>query len=219
MQTAQLKIGICEDHEVFSDGLCILFQTSPRLKNKVKLILKADNGASLLNSTEIAKLDLLILDIDLPCTNGMKIARTIREKYPRIDILMLTQFRNIEYLQELMCAGVKGYIIKNEPKETLVGAIEDVIAGNIAISPSFCPNTMNSTKQIQLLDKRFDILSPREVEILTFVAKGMKTQQIADILNISSNTVSGHRSKICRKLKTQNLDELVEIARRKGLIS
>jgi len=218
MLQKQIKIGICEDHEVFSDGLCLLFETSPRLKDKIKLVLKTDNGASLLSNPEISKVDLLLLDIELPTIDGRAIAKIIREKYPKIDILILTQFSNVEYLKELICIGVKGYIIKDEPRETIVGAIEDVLAGNLAISPAFSPNTIHAVKRYQPLDARFDILSSREIEILALVANGKKTQEIAETLKISVNTVSRHRSNICQKLRTQNLDEQVEIARRKGLI-
>jgi two-component system nitrate/nitrite response regulator NarL len=213
------KAGICEDHEPFADGLCLLLET-PRLKDRVELVLRTDNGASLMNSPKLKQLDLLLLDIELPSINGRTITKTLTQDFPSIDILVITQFERVDYFRELFSCGVKGYVTKSESRNTLIGAIEDVISGNHAFSPSFSPNTVNSFAsgpRHRQMEKLFDSLTRREIEIFTLVAEGKTTSEIAKILGISIHTVNHHRSNICKKLKTQNIDDMVELARLKGL--
>jgi len=214
-----LRVGICEDYDLTRSGFKLIFETS-RLKNLAKIVLTASNGAELFKSNRLNETELIILDIQMPKMDGFQVAERLKKEYPAIKILIFSQHLNKEYLRKLICMGIDGYLLKSDPQEAIIGAVEDIIEGNMAISPSFSPKTTEACmKSGDVIDRRFEELSHREKEVLAMVAAGRTTADIADKLGISENTVRNHRYSISNKLRTQKLEELKSIAERHMLVT
>jgi DNA-binding NarL/FixJ family response regulator len=154
--------------------------------------------------------DLALLDSRMPVKSGVDAAREIRNLSAEARILMLTAFDGIEDIHRAMAAGVQGYVLKNSTGDHLLPAIRSVAAGK-----PWIPFEIE-----QQLEKRktFEALTPRELEVLHELAKGLADKQIASVLNISKHTTKGYLKNILYKLHVADRTEAVMVAVQRGLI-
>jgi len=212
----KIKIGICDDHYMITDSLSRLIESDLELKNQCTLVFTAHSGKALLNSTDLPRINFLILDIDLPDLNGFVLAEKIKATHPGIKILILTVSMEKEYFQRMMGIGIDGYIGKRDNPEVLISAIKDIWAGRLGISPTFSPLTSYNKKQ-DLLAELYNMLSPREREVFALVIQDWTSNQIAKKLSCSEATISQHRKNIIHKLQTKDLHEWYKLGRRLNL--
>ena len=160
--------------------------------------------------------DLVIMETKMAKCNGIQIALTIKTKYPYVKLLILSGSCKGECLQKLLRAGVDGFLLKTNGIEQLVTAIQAVVKGERYYGSEVMKVNMAKHSNSSLYEKR---LSPREKEVARLVAQGFSSQEIAEELCISKNTVSSHRRKILSKIEGKNQTDIVRFALHSGLVS
>ncbi len=217
--TAKLKILIIDDHPLFREGIKTIISRDSRFE----VIDEAGTGREGLEKISRLKPDVAVVDISLPDTTGMEVARKIRMQSPKTHVMILSMHSKIEYIVEAFQAGATGYVVKESATERLGQALKAVAAGEYyldsSISQEVVAKLMQSpVKEAKVSDSGYSKLSAREQEIMRLLAEGVPKSEIADQLCISIKTVENHRTNIMRKLNIHNSMELVRYAARLGLI-
>jgi two-component system response regulator NreC len=166
--------------------------------------------------------DVMLIDIAMPNMNGLEAARHIRKEFPRVKILVLTQYDDKEHVFWAIEAGASGFISKTAASSELVSGIRSVYRGDSFLSPSAARFLVEDYQQEASIRKEQDPykqLTDREREILKLLAEGYTTRKIADMLVISVKTVEGHKTNLMSKLDIHNRTDLVKYALRKGIIT
>ncbi|MGH8416124.1 MAG: response regulator [Pseudomonas sp.] len=205
--TQPIRIALVDDHSLVRDGVRALLSTRPLFE----VVGEAENAAQALTMCEALKPDILLVDIGLQDMNGLELTQLIRQRCPAIKILILSMYDNQEYVVTSIRAGASGYVLKNAPSREIVAAIEAIATGGTFYSAEVT---------LKLVSKKTDEneLTPREVQVLVGLAKGLDNKTIARDLAISVRTVETHRLSIRRKLKVDKPAGLVKYAMEHGLL-
>ncbi len=210
----KIKVMIVDDHAILRDGIRALLG----LHDDVEIIGEASEGKEAVEKALELEPDVVVMDIAIPGMDGLEATRRIKKKNSKVQILVLTQHDNKEYVLSSIKAGAAGYVPKRAMGSELVSAIRAVYRGESFLYPSAAAALIDDYRQ-QAETEPYDRLTAREREILTLIADGISSRQIAEMLFISSKTVQGHRTKIMEKLDIHNRAELIKYAVRKGLVS
>lgn len=212
-----ITILICDDHAVVRTGLKLLLEKDPNLK----VVGEASEGNEGIKKSLQLKPDIVIMDLSMPHgKDGLSATSELSDKLPGTVILILTMHEDEAYLYRAMQAGASGIILKSAPHEELVSAIYTVYNGEAYLYPNASKQLMKDylTSVEQGNTDTFNLLSNREKEVLTLIAKGYSNMEIGEKLFISVKTVESHRSNLMRKLEMRTRPELVTLALEKGLI-
>jgi DNA-binding NarL/FixJ family response regulator len=183
----------------------------------------AINGVELIGKLEKNRnIDLILMDIEMPKMNGIEAANLVKQKYPQIKIIMLTVFDNDENIFNAIKAGADGYLLKEvNPKELKEGIIE-TMNGGAAMTPSIAMKTLKLLREPIVFEdcKPCDKvnLTPREIEVLEQLSKGLKYEAIAENLFLSAGTIRKHVENIYAKLQVHNKMEAISKAKNNKLI-
>lgn len=227
MQT--IRTVIADDHQLFTEGLKNILRKSSRFD--FDIIGEAGDGNALIPILHRSFPDLLLLDLNMPESDGFDVLMKIREEYSDLKILALTMYDEAKLVKTAFKAGVDGYILKQTGPAELMEAIDVVlqgktyvgegvdIIGNQYVSPS-AMNGNRKAKRSKFEDKFIQKynLTKRELEILRLITQALSNKEIAKELYISDQTVSVHRKNIMRKLGVSNIAGLIKIAYDNSLI-
>ncbi len=204
-----IKIILADDHQIFRDGIKSLLSDEENLE----VIAEASNGEELMSLLKVFKPDVLVLDITMPKTSGIELAKIISEQYPEINILILSMHKNEDFVVNAMINGAKGYLPKDTSRKELLDAIYTIAQGEEYLGKLISSNILKSyIKKSRLGFERNDrdeTLTIREKEIIEQVGAGLSNKQIADKLFISVRTVDSHKNHIMSKLKLKSTAELI----------
>jgi len=194
-QPESINIIIVDDHEIFRNGLKMVIN---RLKF-TKVAGEAANGLEFLDLIKKVKADIVLMDIEMPVMNGIDATKAALAEQPDLKIIALTMFNESDYIQSMMEAGVKGFLLKNIKKEMLAKAITTIYnGGNYYSEELFEFFTKQISKPHTSNDEAVDF-TRREKEILQLMAEGLNNKEIADMLFISERTVVGHKTNMLSK--------------------
>jgi len=202
----KIRILVADDHYVVRMGVIAIIHNQPDME----VVAEAANGHQALALCHQHRPDLVLLDLRMPLKSGVQVAKEISSQSIPARVLMLTAFDGDEDIFRAMEAGARGYILKNSTGEHLVSAIRAVRAGGYWI-PQEVARRLDARK-------KYEPLTPRELEILRELAKGLANKQIADALNITEHTVKGFLKSILFKLRAADRTEAVTVAIQRGLI-
>lgn len=212
--TNKIKLLIVDDHEIFRNGLKMVLG---KLKY-IELVGEASNGEEFIAMLKETKPEIVLLDIEMPGLNGIDAAKTALKIEPKLKIIALTMFGDDEYIQSMLDAGAKGFLIKNINKETLDKAILTVNnGGNYYSEELFEFFTKQFTKEKQPEEESIK-LTRREKEILQLLCEGLSNKEIADALFVSERTVLGHKTNLLAKTNTKNSISLMSYAIKNKLV-
>jgi two-component system response regulator NreC len=210
-----IKIMIADDHRILRQGIRSLLAS----QEDFEIIAESSDGRETVKEAIKHKPDVVLMDIAMPNLNGFEATRQIKKKLPETKILVLSMYRDDEYILQALQAGVSGYVLKDVAVEELITAIRAVNNSQYYLSPSISRTVIDaSLGKIEKADREpFDLLTPREREIVQLIAEGYTNKEIAAKLFISVKTVDAHRSHIMEKLDIHDVALLVKYAIRKGL--
>jgi DNA-binding NarL/FixJ family response regulator len=177
--------------------------------------MKAGNGSILLDQFRKEQTDIVLMDIEMPVTDGITATKQLKELYPDTRVLMLTTFDDDDKIFNAILMGASGYLLKDESAENIHKGILDVYNGGAAMSAGIALKTLNYIKkntEKPSPENKTNILSQRETEILVELKNGYGYKQIADKLYISEGTVRKHIENIYRKLQVNNKISAVNVA-------
>jgi DNA-binding NarL/FixJ family response regulator len=208
------KIILAEDHVLVREGIKKIIEALPGLE----VVGEVGDGPELLEFLHTAAVDMVILDISLPSQPGIEVAREITKSYPQVKILILTMHKKKEYLKNAIEAGVHGYLLKDDAPKELVNAIDKIRQGLVYVSPLLSSDlaTLYVQEHRQPPAEPPDILTPREIEIISLIAEGKSSKEIAAIMFLSFRTIQNHRTRIMKKLNLKKNTDLVRYAIHKG---
>jgi DNA-binding NarL/FixJ family response regulator len=203
---------IVDDHEIFRKGVIMSLSS---LSN-IDIIGEAANGVELLEKIEVGTVpDAILMDIKMPKMDGVTATKEVLMLYPNIKIIALSMFGDEVYLEKMISAGAFSFILKHSDGKTLLTAINTIANGQQYYSEEFLPYF---TKKYVSGKKEEALLSKRELEVLTLLAKGYTNHEIADDLFISSKTVANHRANLISKTGSKNTVSLLSYAIKQNLI-
>lgn len=212
-----LKVFITDDHELYLEGLVLLLNKQPG----IQVVGSALTGKELLQKLPETEVDILLLDVHLPDTGEEELLKKIRTVHPELKILYLTIMRGTRYIHKLIRHDIHGYILKNTSIEELVKALNNVSQGKKYFSKeiNIIDTDQDFRNTVTIEDKKVDeILSKREIEVLTLICKEYSNSEIAEKLFLSVSTVETHRKNLIAKLGVNNTVGLVKFALRNNLI-
>lgn len=198
-----MKIVICDDHKIVRDGLRLILQ---RLE-EISLIEEAGSGNEVFELLSNNIFDVVLLDISLPDINGLEVLKSIKEKWPLVNVLVLSMLPQEQYAIRALKLKASGYLNKDISSDELRLAVRKVSKGGKYISYSLAETlAINLAKDDY--NQKHDMLSTREFEIMIRLANGMSLQEIGNELCISVKTVSTYRSRVMEKMELNRNTDL-----------
>jgi two-component system, NarL family, response regulator NreC len=212
-----IKVILADDHHIVREGLRGLLEKQADME----VVAEAPNGREALRLSRQLKPDLVVMDISMPDLNGIDATRQILDEMPKVKVIALSMHADKQFVEGMLRAGVKGYLLKDCASEELIQCIHTVSSGRVYLSPAITPmivrEFVNPTRnEVPAVSCE---LSGREREVLQMIAEGRSTKEIADALFISVKTVESHRKNIMNKTELHTVAELVKYAIRLGLTS
>ena len=210
-----ITVVLADDHQIIRDGLRALIS----LQADMEVVAEASDGRSTAQAVVEYAPDVVVMDISMPDLNGIEATRQIRQRNPRVKILALSMHSDRRLIAGMLTAGARGYVLKDCAFDEIAQAIRTVAAGKTYLSPSIADIVVEEYVQHGGGDgaDAFDVLTPRETEVLQLVAEGHGTKAVAARLHISIKTVETHRRQIMEKLGIYTVPELTKYAIREGL--
>lgn len=219
-----IKIAIVDDHQIVRMGLKNLLDAT----RKFEVIIQAENGLDFFEKFEKTseKIDVILLDLQMPIMDGFETCEKIKNKFPQIKVIILSQIGTKESIKNVLKAGANGYLTKNTDSKTLEIAIDrvykedyyfdmklsDVIREAMLIKDDILIEDVNN----KISDR---LLSDREIEIVELISKEFNTGEIADKLCLNYRTIESHRKRIMTKVGAKNFIGVVIFAIKNGLIN
>lgn len=211
-----VRLAVVDDQQLFRKGLVSLIDEFEELS----VSLEAANGKELLEGLKTHKADVVLLDLEMPVMDGIETTENLRQKFPDIKVLILTMHNEEQIILHLLEKGAHGFLLKDNPIETVVDAIYGVIENgyffNDRISKIMVKGLVRNNKIIPSFSPAR--LSEREIEVVRLICKEFTNKEIAEKLFISARTVDGHREKILEKTKAKNTAGIVMYAVKNNLL-
>jgi DNA-binding NarL/FixJ family response regulator len=209
------RILIADDFAIVRQGLKKVLNAKPDLE----VVAEAEDGAEAVEKGLKEDVHLAILDVSMPRMTGIQAAAELHKRKPDLKTLMLSMHDSEQFLFEALKAGASGYVLKSGADTDIVDAVRSAMRGDSYLYPSAVTTLVRDyVERGGRGEEQFDVLTPRELEVLKLIAEAHTSKQIADGLFISIKTVERHRQNILDKLGMRDRVELTRYAIRRGLI-
>ena len=211
----QFRVLLADDHSLVRAGIRYLLQSLP----DIEVVAEAGDGREALQLIEKHSPDIVLMDIAMPNLSGLEAAIYVTENFPHVRLIILSMHATEEYVLRALRSGASGYILKDADITELELAIKAVARGETYISPSVSKHVTDYVRRVGGGTSPLDRLTMRQREVLQLIAEGHTTQEIAQILEISSKTVETHRAQLMARLDIHDIAGLVRYAIRVGLVA
>ncbi|HVT93782.1 MAG TPA: response regulator transcription factor [Bryobacteraceae bacterium] len=214
---SKVRIVLADDHTLFRHGMMTLIAS----EDDMEVVGEAASGTEAVMVVQQANPSILLLDIGMAGVSSFEAMRHIRKQNPDTKIILLTMYDDEDYLVEGMKMGARGYVLKDSPSAQLIHAVREVSNGGTYVSPRMLSHLVEGFRA-QFLSgdrqSRLTALTPREREVVKFLAEGKSVRQIAGALGLSIKTIEAHKFNLMRKLNIHNKAHLVQYAIQKKII-
>ena len=211
-----IRVLVVDDHAILRDGIRSLLES----QDDIVVVGEASDGSEAIELVGKLLPDIVLMDISMPKTNGLEATRSIKEQFPQVNILILTQHDNREYIAPALGAGASGYVLKRSGRREMLNAIRQVYEKGAFLTSTITQEVLQEYSQSGRNNKSDEgHLTERERQVLHLITEGNSNKEIALELGISPKTVSVHRTNIMTKLNVQNTVELIRFATNNPLIS
>ncbi len=200
-----LSVVIYEDHADLRMALAALIASTPGYES----VGSFGDCSAVVEQCRALRPDVVLMDIDMPKVNGIEGTRLLKKALPEVEIVILTVFDDDGRVFDAVAAGASGYLLKQTPPAQLLAALQEVKAGGAPMTPVIARKVLGFAQQPNANQALLEALSPREMEVLKALAKGLSYKMVADELHISTDTVRSHVRKIYDKLHVHSLPEAV----------
>jgi DNA-binding NarL/FixJ family response regulator len=210
-------IVLADDHPIVRQGLRSLLEAEPDFR----VVGEAADGIEAVQQVERLRPNVLVLDLMMPGLSGLEVTRQVSQRFPQTRVIILSMHANEPYVLEAVSNGATGYVLKKSTTEELVQAIREVLAGRRYLSPPFSEEALKPylQKTPASPEDPYELLTPREREVLHLVAAGHTSAEIAQRLVVSPRTVESHRANLMRKLNMHHQADLIRYALQRGILT
>jgi len=214
----KIRVLLADDHQLMRSGLRLMLER----ESDMSVVGEASDGREAVALAKSLKPDVVVMDIAMPNLSGIEAAHQMIQENPELGIVMVSMHSDETYVLRALKAGSRGYLLKDSAEADLIKAIHVVAGGKSFFSPAISKvlldDYVRNLKRSGTEDA-YELLTPREREVLQLIAEGKSNKDIANLLNLSVYTVESHRSNLMEKLNLRGLPELILYAVRKGIIS
>jgi len=207
-----IQVVLADDHALIRAGIRALLERIDR----VEVVGEASDGLEALELIQELEPDVVLLDLTMPGLSGFEVLKETRERFPNVNMIVLSVHDSEEYAFHALHSGAVGYLPKSAASTELELAINRVVRGERYLSPSIAPEA--SLESFETGPEAVSDLTPRQLEVLTLISEGSSTKLIARALNISIKTVESHRSQLMERLNIHDVAGLTRYAIKKGLV-
>ena len=212
----KINILIVDDHRMFREGIKSRLEQEP----DIRVVGDAGTAEEALALAQKLEISIALLDIRLPKTSGIELARLLRSRHPNLKILILSGYDFDQYVRAAAHIGIQGYILKDAPQESLIQAIRDIESGGAVLPPDIASKVMRSyanQHQVEPVRQVWE-LTTREIEILELLQQGLRNNEIGQHLAISPRTVEAHVGNIIAKLGVETRVQAVRMAEERNIL-
>ena len=212
---SKIKVLIADDHRLFRQGLRQILE----IEGGFEVVGEAENGAQAAGMTGELSPDVILMDINMPVLDGVRATQMVSESYPGTRVVILTMYRQDNYVFEAIKAGARGYVLKDADENDLIDIIRSVHRGEAIIDPEMAARVLDEFSRISQKAEKGEAgerLTPGEMDVLRLVAKGYDNKRIAKTLAIAERTVANRLREIYDKLRVNNRTQAALVALRKG---
>ena len=212
-----IRVLLCDDQPIVTEGLRVIL----RQAGDIDVVAIAEHGLDAIEKVDHFQPDVVLMDLRMPVMNGIQATAHIRQEHPTTRVLVLTTYDDDGWVFDAIRAGAAGYLLKDAPREQIIGAIRGTAAGATYVDPKVAGKLFQFVAQPPSAPAgKFDVdLNPREREILELIAKGLSNAEIAERLFLSKGTVQNYVSAIFTKLDVTDRTQAAILALRFGLVS
>lgn len=217
MARDRIRIVIVDNHPLVREGLRKVLA----LDDELLVLDEAGDGQGAINVARSLKPDIILMDINMPGTNGIEATKVIKREMPFVGIIALTIHEEEEYIMELVKAGVSGYVLKDISPKRLIETIKTVAQGDSVIDPGITNKLLGEITRMgrrRRVKEEWENLTGREMDVLKLMAQGCNNKEIATNLDISEKTVKNHITNIFRKLQVEDRTQAVLFAIKHHLV-
>lgn len=206
----KIKIAIIDDEKLIREGLKIILSSY----KDIDVVAMGENGYEALELCKLNEIDLVLMDIRMPLCDGVEGTKIIKNDFPDIKVLILTTFKDIEYIQEALKNGASGYLLKDSSYDLIYEGIKAAVIGNIVIHPDVATNILNLTPietDLKEICESYG-LNNKECDIIKYIADGLSNKEIGEKLFLSEGTIKNNVSTILSKLGLRDRTQIVVFA-------
>lgn len=207
------RVILADDHTLVRAGIRRILESQPQFQ----VVAEAPDGASAVDALDRYDADVLVLDLNMNGLEGIDVLRQAKRNNPEIRVVILTMHAGREYVARAIAEGADGYLLKDSAVQDLGAAIEAVMGGGTFFSPAI-QQQMAEMVRDGGTRQGLQGLTDREREVLTLIARGLSTKEIAATLDIGARTVETHRANLMRKLGVKSVALLTQVAIREGIV-
>lgn len=200
-----IRVVLADDHPVVLAGIKTLLLAAP----DIAVVGEAHNGCDALRLIGDIRPAIAVIDISMPDLNGIELAKAITRDHPRVRLLVLTVHEDRAYVQRMLVAGVRGYLLKRTAADELLRAIRAVSGGGLYLDPAVAGKALPDAASVSGPAGGDDGLSPREEDVLRLTARGFSNKEIAGRLEIGTKSVETYKSRAIEKLNLRTRAEIV----------
>lgn len=205
-----IRIILVDDHPVVREGLRSILSSF----QEITIVGQAGSGREAIEVARELKPDVVVMDISMPEMSGIEATAALRRELPQIKVLALSMHENFAYIKQALAAGARGYILKDSGPKDLVRAICEAHAGTLPISPQAANVLVGQQKS----ESGRTELTPRETEVLTYIARGYTNKEMSAALGLGVRTVETHRENLIKKTGLSTVAELTRYAVSQGYV-
>jgi len=214
---AKIQIMIVDDHEIVREGLKSLLE----LEDDVEEVLEASSSAECFSMLSECSPHVILMDLKMPGVNGIDTTRLIKNEYPQIKIIVLTNYDDEDFVIESIKAGADGYVLKDVKKGDLVKIIRKTLQGHVVVDSLVTRKLINRLKENDISWENtppHPRLTHRELQILSCLVEGKSNREIANIIHLSLDTIKTHLKNTYRKLGVSSRSQAISIAIKEGFV-
>lgn len=210
--TDKIKVIIADDHALLREGIRRLLELDP----KIEVVTEVGDGQGAINMARRERPDIILMDVNMPGTDGLTATRVIKREMPQIKIIALTIYEDDEVV-DMVKAGVSAYVLKDVAGNELIDTIYKVMNGEVVIHPRVASRLVRELTKVDRPQERVR-LTRREYDVLALLVKGNSNKDIADTMFISEKTVKNHLTSIFRKLGVKDRTQAAFYALKTNMI-
>lgn len=210
----KIKVIVADDHTILADGI----ENMLNKKGAFEVVAKATNGEEVIKLLKMHRIDVVIMDINMPVMDGLEATRVVKEHFPEVKVLIMSMHDKEGYIQNALEAGADGYILKNTSQDEMERALIRISDGGNYFSQDV--STKMAMKMVKKTEEEKIIkLSRVEKQVLSLLSEGKTSDEISVTLGTSSHTIRSYRRNLMVKFNAKNVTQLIAMAIKKGYIS